>query len=120
MTCKLLPALPLVFMLAGGGAAAQTPQKVLRVVPSADPAELDPTKGMNLISRIYSQMVFDTLFALDSHLVPRPLMVDSETVSPDGLTYTFTLRQGLKFHDGSPVRAADGVAALNRFMGFGS
>jgi peptide/nickel transport system substrate-binding protein len=98
------------------GAQAQSAPKVLRVVPSADPAELDPTKGLNLISRIFAQMVFDTLFALDSHLVPRPLMVDHEEVSGDGLTYTFTLRQGLKFHDGSPITSRDVVASLERWM----
>uniref|UniRef100_UPI001EF8BBE6 ABC transporter substrate-binding protein n=1 Tax=Serratia marcescens TaxID=615 RepID=UPI001EF8BBE6 len=76
-------------------------------VPSADVSELDPTRGANLISRIYAQMVFDTLFALDGNLAPKPMMVDRHVVSPDGLTYTFTLRSGLKFHDGSPVTTRD-------------
>ena len=49
-----------------GTALAQVPAKVLKVAPSADVQELDPTRGRNLISRIYSQMVFDTLFALGS------------------------------------------------------
>jgi peptide/nickel transport system substrate-binding protein len=96
---------------------ADAPLKVLRVVPSADPQELDPTKGANLISRTYSQMVFDTLFALDSKLSPKPMMVESETVSPDGLSYRFTLRPGLTFHDGSPVTTRDVVATLERWMG---
>ena len=79
MTRKWLAGLAVAFVVACSTAVAQTAPKVLRVVPSADPAELDPTKGMNLIARIYSQMVFDTLFALDSHLVPRPMMVESRT-----------------------------------------
>src|SRR5277367_1997539 len=79
-------------------ALAQTPMKVLHVVPSADLQELDPTRAANQIGRIYSQMVFDTLFALDHTLSPKPMMVESETVSPDHLTYRFTLRPGLKFH----------------------
>ncbi|HUB43853.1 MAG TPA: ABC transporter substrate-binding protein [Acetobacteraceae bacterium] len=116
MTRKWFAALAAALILACGTAAAQTAPKILRVVPSADPAELDPTKGMNLISRIYSQMVFDTLFALDSHLTPRPLMVDTEQVSADGLTYTFTLRSGLKFHDDSPITSRDVVASLQRWM----
>ena len=107
---------PLALALSTGTAAAQVDRKVLRVVPSADPAELDPTQGLNLISRIFAQMVFDTLFALDSHLAPKPMMVDREQVSPDGLTYTFTLRPGLKFHDGSPVTSRDVVASLERWM----
>jgi peptide/nickel transport system substrate-binding protein len=102
------------------GAQAADSTRVLRVVPSADVAELDPTHGPNAIARVYGNMVFDTLFALDHTMTARPMMVDKETISPDGLTYTFTLRPGLNFHDGSPVRATDVVASLNRFMGFGS
>jgi peptide/nickel transport system substrate-binding protein len=116
MIRKLLIAVVAMVGLAGGSAVAQDVQKVLRAVPSADPAELDPTRGLNLIARIYSQMVFDTLFALDSHLNPRPMMVESEQVSADGLTYTFTLRPGLKFHDGSAVTSRDVVASLQRWM----
>jgi len=95
---------------------AQSPAGILKVAPSADVQELDPTRGRNLISRIYSQMVFDTLFALDHDLSPKPMMVDHETVSDDRLTYTFTLRRGLKFHDGSPVTTRDVIASLNRWM----
>jgi peptide/nickel transport system substrate-binding protein len=99
-----------------GTVSAQAPTRVLKVAPSADVQELDPTRGRNLISRIYSQMVFDTLFALDHTLSPKPMMVDRETVSDDHLTYTFTLRGGLKFHDGSPVTTRDVIASLNRWM----
>jgi peptide/nickel transport system substrate-binding protein len=91
-------------------------KRVLRVVPSADLSELDPTMGADLISRIYQQMVFDTPFALDSNLSPKPMMVDRETISPDGLVYTFTLRSGLRFHDGSAVTTAGVIATLQRWM----
>jgi peptide/nickel transport system substrate-binding protein len=103
-----------------GSAVAQDASRVLRVVPSADPAVLDPTRGMNLIARTFAQTVFETLFALDSHLLPRPMMVDREQVSADGLTYTFTLRPGLTFHDGTPVTARDVIASLERWMNGGS
>ena len=118
MIRRWLMAAALAFPLLGGTAAAEDnpPRTVLRVIPSADPAELDPTKALNLIGRIYSQMVFDTLFALDSHLDPKPMMVESEQVSPDGLTYNFTLRPGLKFHDGSLVTSRDVVASLEHWM----
>jgi peptide/nickel transport system substrate-binding protein len=98
-------------------AQAQSPAKVLRVVPSADVAELDPTRAANQIGRIYAQMVFDSLFALDHTLSPKPMMVENEVVSDDALTYRLTLRPGLKFHDGSPVTTRDVVASLERFMG---
>lgn len=72
-----------ILLLVTATAWAQASAKILRVAPSADVQELDPTRGRNLISRIYSQMVFDTLFALDQTLSPKPMMVDKETVSDD-------------------------------------
>src|SRR5215471_15123776 len=101
--------------LAATAASAQS-TKVLRVVPSADVAELDPTRAANQIGRIYAQMVFDTLFALDQTLSPKPLMVDKETISPDRLTYTFVLRPGLRFHDASALTTRDVTASLQHWM----
>ena len=102
--------------IAGAPAYGQSPTNVLEVVPSADVAELDPARAANQIGRIYSQMVFDTLFALDQSLSPRPMMVDKEVISPDRLTYSFTVRPGLKFHDGSPVTTRDVTASLQHWM----
>src|SRR5260221_5800204 len=104
------------FAAIAGTAGGQAPTKLLKVAPSADVQELDPTRGRNLISRIYSQMVFDTLFALDHTLSPKPMMVDKETVSDDRLTYTFTLRSGLKFHNGSPVTTQDVISSLRPWL----
>ena len=52
---------------------------------------------------------------MDRDFRPQPEMVDAWQVSDDKLTYTFRLRDGLKFHDGQPVRAADAVASLKRW-----
>jgi len=60
-------------------------------------------------------MVWDTLYGVDEHLQPRRQMVESEEVSPDGLTWTFKLRPGLTFHDGEKVLAKDVVASLDRW-----
>lgn len=100
-----------------GPALGRDSSRVLRVIPSADITELDPTRGANLVSRIYAQMVFDTLFARDNKLQPQPMMVESHRVNEDGLLYTFTLRPGLRFHDGAPVTTRDVVASLERWMG---
>ncbi|HYZ31057.1 MAG TPA: ABC transporter substrate-binding protein, partial [Crenalkalicoccus sp.] len=97
----------------GGGGG----NSVLRVIPSADLTELDPTRGANLVSRIYSQMVFETLFALDGTLTPRPLMLESSAPGADRLRWDFTLRPGLRFHNGEPVTSRDVVASLERWMG---
>ncbi|HVZ46604.1 MAG TPA: ABC transporter substrate-binding protein [Ramlibacter sp.] len=95
-------------------ALAQAPQKVLNVI-SQDLNELDPTQGSNRIARVYSQMVFDTLFALDGKLAPQPMMVERFTTSADGLVRTYTLRKNLKFHDGTPITAHDVVASIKRW-----
>ena len=103
----LLPALP--------SAAQQGAGTTLRFVPHADLSILDPYFTGAYITRNYGYMVYDTLFAMDGQFRPQPQMVDAWKVSDDKLTYTFTLRDGLKFHDGQPVRAADVVASLKRW-----
>src|ERR1700680_5148362 len=66
------------------------------------------------ITRDYGYMVYDTLVATDSNFKIQPQMADWK-VSDDKLTYTFTLRDGLKWHDGAPVTAEDCVASLKRW-----
>jgi peptide/nickel transport system substrate-binding protein len=89
-------------------------QSVLKFVPHADLAIIDPHWTGVYITRNYGYMVYDTLFALDDKYRPQPQMVESWTASDDKLTYTFTLRSGLKWHDGAKVRAADVVASIKR------
>ncbi len=96
-----------------GGAAAQ--DKVLRVVPHADLKNHDPIWTTAYITRNHGYRVYDTLFSLDANFEPQPQMVGSHTVSDDGLTYTFTLRDGLSWHDGAPVTAADCVSSIKRW-----
>ncbi len=104
----------LTLVSAGTFARAQT--KVLKVVPSADLPSLDPVFSSIVITRIFGMMVYEELFAWDKNLQPKPEMVESWSTSPDQLTWLFTLRDGLKFHDGSPVTSADVVASLHRWM----
>jgi peptide/nickel transport system substrate-binding protein len=89
--------------------------RVLRFVPQADLANFDPIWGTQYVVRNASAMVWDTLYGFDENLTPRRQMVEAEEVSTDGLTWTFRLRSGLKFHDGEPVLAKDAVASLNRW-----
>jgi peptide/nickel transport system substrate-binding protein len=96
--------------LAAPGAA-----KTLRFIPQADLRSIDPIWTTAYVTRNFGYMVFDTLFALDKNFVPQPQMVDHWQLSSDKLTYTFTLRTGLKWHDGTPVRAADCVASIERW-----
>ncbi len=100
-------------MLASGSAAIA--ETTLKIVPQADLRNIDPVWTTAAITQNHANMVYDTLFALDAALNPHPQMVDSWTTSDDGLTWTFTLRDGLMFHDGSPVEAEDAVASIKRW-----
>src|SRR5216684_7813366 len=93
------------------GVAART----LRFVPQANLANFDPIWGTQYVVRNASAMVWDTLYGFDDKLQPQRQMVEAEEMSADGLTWTFRLRPGLKFHDGEPVLARDVVASLNRW-----
>ncbi|WP_154071722.1 ABC transporter substrate-binding protein [Bradyrhizobium lablabi] len=93
---------------------ARAKPKVLSVVMHSDLRVIDPIYTTAYITRDHGYMVYDTLLATDSHLKIRPQMADW-TVSDDGLTYTFKLRDGLKWHDGLPVTADDCVASLKRW-----
>ncbi len=95
---------------------AQARERILRVVPSADLAVLDPMYSAVIITRLYSLMVYETLFSWDSKLQPQPQMVERWSVAPDQLSWTFALRPGLRFHDGSPVTPVDVAASLRRWM----
>ncbi len=76
---------------------------------------LDPVMGTPYMFRNYGYMVYDTLLALDANDKVQPQMASWKT-SSDGKTYTFTLRDGLKWHDGKPVTADDCVASVQRWM----
>ncbi|MFC0385664.1 ABC transporter substrate-binding protein [Muricoccus vinaceus] len=88
----------------------------LTLVLESEVVILDPYATTAAITRTFGYHVWDTLFAMAENGEIRPQMVRDHTASPDGLTWTFTLRDGLKFHDGAPVTAADCVASLNRWM----
>jgi peptide/nickel transport system substrate-binding protein len=91
-------------------------QKTLTVVPHADLRVLDGYQTTATITAMHMAAIYDTLFAWDENLEAQPQMVDAWSMSPDKLTYAFTLRPGLKFHDGSPVTARDAVASVKRLL----
>jgi peptide/nickel transport system substrate-binding protein len=95
--------------------AASGEKTILRLVPHADLSILDPYFSGVYITRNFGYLVYDTLFGMDRNFRPRPQMVDHWQASPDGLTWDFWLRDGLKFHDGQKVRGADAAASLKRW-----
>ena len=105
--------LGLAAVMSRGARAAS--DRVLRAVVAADLKIVDPTWTTAYVTVRHGYLVYDTLFALNSKYEPKPQMVESWTVSPDALAYRFTLRPGLKWHDGTPVLASDCVASLKRW-----
>jgi peptide/nickel transport system substrate-binding protein len=88
--------------------------RILRFVPQSNLPMLDPMFASEIVMN-YGFYVFDTLYATDAKGIPRPQMAEGHSVSDDGLTWRFRLREGLFFHDGSPVLARDAVASLQRW-----
>jgi peptide/nickel transport system substrate-binding protein len=104
------------------GAAALAAPSIVRAqakttltfIPHADLASLDPVWTTADITRNYSLAVFDTLFAYDAQFKVQPQMVEGHAVENEGKDWTLTLRDGLKFHDGTAVLARDCVASIQR------
>jgi peptide/nickel transport system substrate-binding protein len=90
--------------------------KTLRFVPQADLPNLDPILTTQLVVRNAALLVFDMLYGTDSQVRPQPQMAEGHELSSDQLTWTFRLREGLKFHDNTPVLSKDCVASLKRWM----
>ena len=98
-------------LLASVPAGAQT----LKMVSHSDLKVLDPVWTTAFITRNHGYMIYDVLFAEDEQLRVQPQMVDKYEVSPDKLTWTFTLRDGLEWHDGTPVTSEDCIASIKRW-----
>lgn len=96
--------------MAQGGRAS-----VLRFVPQSDLTTVDPVTTTAYITRHHALMVFDQLYRLDAQLKPQPQMVEGHTIEDAGKLWTFRLRDGLKFHDGEPVRGRDCIASIRRW-----
>ena len=95
---------------------AQSGQKVARMVPHGDLRVLDPIWTTANMTAYHGAMIYDTLFGIDANFNPQPQMVGRWEVSTDRKTYTFELRPGLKWHDGTPVTARDCVASIRRWQ----
>ena len=93
------------------GSAAHT----LRFIPQADVTAVDPMSTTSYGVRNHGHMCWDTLYGLDTDFVPRPQLAEGHAVEQDGLRWVFTLREGTRFHDGEPIRAADAVASIRRW-----
>jgi peptide/nickel transport system substrate-binding protein len=87
----------------------------LRFVPQANLTALDPIWTSAIVTQMHGYCIFDTLYAVDGEQRPRPQMAEGHTATDDGRIWRIRLRDGLRFHDGEPVRARDCVASLERW-----
>jgi len=100
-------------LAAAGPATAQN--KVLRFVQNGNLTILDPIWTTAYVTRNHGYLIYDTLFASDESNTVKPQMVDRHEVSPDKTVWTFTLRDGLEWHDGKPVTSEDCIASIQRW-----
>ena len=89
--------------------------KVLRFVQNGNLTILDPIWTTAYVTRNHGYFIYDTLFASDENNAVKPQMVDKYEVSPDKTVWTFTLRDGLEWHDGKPVTSEDCIASIKRW-----
>src|SRR6266480_3796847 len=101
-----------------GLAVAATPapaQTNLRAVMHSDLKILDPIWTTAYIVRNHGYMIYDTLLAQDEKGDIKLQMLEKYETAPDNKSYTFTLRDGLLWHDGKPVTAEDCIASIKRW-----
>ncbi|MFC5396086.1 ABC transporter substrate-binding protein [Bosea vestrisii] len=90
-------------------------KNVIKFVPQGDLAVVDPIWTTATVTRNHAFLAYDTLFGQDESYKAQPQMAEGALAEADGKTWTIKLRDGLTFHDGTPVLAKDCVASLNRW-----
>ena len=108
------------FQLAAGALAAPrlaraATERVLRFIPQTDVTALDPVWTPVYVTRNHGYLVFDTLYGQDDASAISPQMAEGATTEDDGKLWRIRLRDGLLFHDGTPVLARDCVASIRRW-----
>ncbi len=102
-------------LLVAPAIAQDTRASTLRFVPQANLTAFDPIWTTATVTNNHAYYVFDTLFAFDLAQKPQPQMAEGYEMADGGRTWRFKLREGLKFHDGSAVRAQDCIASIRRW-----
>jgi peptide/nickel transport system substrate-binding protein len=94
---------------------ARAADKVLRFVQNGNMPVLDPIWTTAYVTRTHGYFIYDTLFSIDANNEVKPQMVDKYEVSADKTLWTFTLRDGLEWHDGTPVTSEDCIPSIQRW-----
>lgn len=88
----------------------------LNVALTAQPPTLDTAVTVSTAALETAGNIFEQLFTFNENYEPVPMLAESVEISEDGLTYTFPLRQGIKFHNGEEMTSDDVVASMNRWL----
>jgi peptide/nickel transport system substrate-binding protein len=106
--------------LSAAPAFAQTMGGEMILAQGSNPPSLDAMTTSSEASRNINLNIYEQLVTVDENVTPIPMLAEGWTVSDDGLTYVFTLRDGVLFHDGSEMTAEDVVASLERYREYGA
>jgi peptide/nickel transport system substrate-binding protein len=98
-----------------GPAAKKAAVSTLRIIHSQNLGSLDPVFTTEPATKDFAFLTYDQLVAVDENFVPRPQMAEGWSVEDNGRSYVFGLRDGLKFHDGAPVRSQDCIPSIRRW-----
>ena len=98
----------------GGGSGGNG--TLTAVIGYGNDGSWDPTQTASAFCMAANNHIYEGLLTLDDENKPIPMLAETmPTVSPDGLTYTFKLRRGIKFHNGKEMTSDDVVASLTRW-----
>jgi peptide/nickel transport system substrate-binding protein len=103
-----------------GAVQAQTMGGDVTVVQGSNPPSLDAMSTSSQASRNVNMNIYETLYGFSDAIQPIPILAESVAISEDGLTYVFTLRQGVKFHNGKEMTAKDVKSSLERYRKVGA
>jgi peptide/nickel transport system substrate-binding protein len=106
--------------LVTGAADAQVMGGEAIFVQASNPPSLDAMSTSSQASRNINMNIYETLYGFSDAITPIPILAEGVTISDDGLTYVFTLRQGVKFHNGKEMTARDVKASLERYRKVGA
>ncbi len=113
-------ALALAAVLVPAPVLAQVKGGELIVVQGSNPPSLDAMSTSSQASRNINMNIYETLYGFSEDIKPIPILAEGVEISEDGMTYVFTLRQGVLFHNGDEMNARDVKASLERYRRVGA